>query len=190
MGRADKREAIMRAAMAVFGRVGYLVASIDMIAAEAGVSTRTIYNHFDSKEKLFAEVLLTSSRQVAEAHEALIDRNLTDVTDLESALVNLAEDWNRPSPQLADHFALSSRMAAEREHFPREIYEAWREAGPWRVQGALASRFEKLRDQGKLDMPDTRFAAHLLSVMVTESKDYKQIVHAFLYGYVPRRSAE
>ncbi|MFC0116022.1 TetR/AcrR family transcriptional regulator [Kibdelosporangium aridum] len=189
MVRADKREAVMQAAMKVFGQVGYLLASIDVIAAEARVSTRTIYNHFDNKEKLFAEVLLTSSRQVAEAHEALIDRNLNDATDLETALVNLAEDWNRPTPQLADHFALSSRMSAEREHFPKEIYEAWREAGPWRVQRALASKFEELRDQGKLDMPDTRFAAHLLSVMLTEGRDYKQVVHAFLYGYVPRRSA-
>ena len=55
--RADKGLAIMRAARAVFARDGYSRASIDVIAAAADVSTRTIYNHFASKEQLAVEVL-------------------------------------------------------------------------------------------------------------------------------------
>ncbi|WP_173132100.1 TetR/AcrR family transcriptional regulator [Kibdelosporangium persicum] len=188
--RNEKYDAIVRAARAVFGRVGYLTASIDLIASEAGVSTRTIYNHFDNKEHLFAEVLLASSRQVAEVHEAMIERRLTNVTDLPAALVALAEEWNRPQPEFDDHFAMSRRMGAERAHFPEKIYQAWREAGPWRVQRALAERFEELRDQGLLDVPDAGFAAHLFSVMIAEVRDYPKVVHAFLYGYLPRSCFE
>ena len=49
MVRSDKRRAIIDGALAVFARDGYTRASIDAISAEAGVSTRTVYNHFTDK---------------------------------------------------------------------------------------------------------------------------------------------
>lgn len=47
-----KREAILSAATKLFMREGYAV-SVDMVAAEAGVSKQTVYSHFGSKEALF-----------------------------------------------------------------------------------------------------------------------------------------
>jgi len=52
-----KREAIIQAAIAEFRANGFDVTSMDKIAATAGVSKRTVYNHFPSKEELFAEIL-------------------------------------------------------------------------------------------------------------------------------------
>ena len=52
-----KREAIVAAAIAEFRENGFEVTSMDKIAATAGVSKRTVYNHFPSKEELFAEIL-------------------------------------------------------------------------------------------------------------------------------------
>ncbi|MBT2342132.1 MULTISPECIES: TetR/AcrR family transcriptional regulator [Pseudomonas] len=52
-----KREAILQAAIAEFRSSGFEVTSMDKIAATAGVSKRTVYNHFPSKEALFAEIL-------------------------------------------------------------------------------------------------------------------------------------
>ncbi|MCL6703400.1 TetR/AcrR family transcriptional regulator [Pseudomonas sp. T1.Ur] len=52
-----KREAILQAAIAEFRSSGFEVTSMDRIAATAGVSKRTVYNHFPSKEELFAEIL-------------------------------------------------------------------------------------------------------------------------------------
>ena len=52
-----KREAIVQAAIAEFRANGFEVTSMDKIAATAGVSKRTVYNHFPSKEELFAEIL-------------------------------------------------------------------------------------------------------------------------------------
>jgi TetR/AcrR family transcriptional regulator of autoinduction and epiphytic fitness len=52
-----KREAIIQAAIAEFRAHGFEVTSMDKIAATAGVSKRTVYNHFPSKEELFAEIL-------------------------------------------------------------------------------------------------------------------------------------
>jgi AcrR family transcriptional regulator len=48
----------MRAARAVFARLGYTRASTELIAGEAGVSTRTLYNHFATKDELFRSVLI------------------------------------------------------------------------------------------------------------------------------------
>ena len=52
-----KREAIVLAAIAEFRDNGFEVTSMDRIAARAEVSKRTVYNHFPSKEELFAEIL-------------------------------------------------------------------------------------------------------------------------------------
>lgn len=52
-----KREAIVLAAIAEFRDHGFEVTSMDRIAARAEVSKRTVYNHFPSKEELFAEIL-------------------------------------------------------------------------------------------------------------------------------------
>ncbi|RMN31428.1 Regulatory protein, TetR, partial [Pseudomonas cannabina] len=53
----QKREAIVLAAIAEFGDRGFEITSMDRIAARAEVSKRTVYNHFPSKEELFAEML-------------------------------------------------------------------------------------------------------------------------------------
>src|SRR3546814_1888088 len=52
-----KRAAILDAALSEFRATGYEATSMDRIAASAGVSKRTVYNHFDGKEALFTHIL-------------------------------------------------------------------------------------------------------------------------------------
>jgi len=52
-----KRQAIVDAAIAQFRSTGFESTSMDKIAASAGVSKRTVYNHFPSKDELFAQIL-------------------------------------------------------------------------------------------------------------------------------------
>jgi TetR/AcrR family transcriptional regulator of autoinduction and epiphytic fitness len=52
-----KRLAIVDAAIEEFLASGYDATSMDRIAARASVSKRTVYNHFPSKEVLFAAIL-------------------------------------------------------------------------------------------------------------------------------------
>lgn len=49
----QKRAAVLAAAQAEFQEKGFALSSMDAIAARAGVSKRTVYNHFASKEALF-----------------------------------------------------------------------------------------------------------------------------------------
>ncbi|MGI4861250.1 MAG: TetR/AcrR family transcriptional regulator [Janthinobacterium lividum] len=53
-----KRLAVISAAVDEFLLAGFDVTSMDRIAARAGVSKRTVYNHFPGKEALFEESLL------------------------------------------------------------------------------------------------------------------------------------
>lgn len=53
-----KRAAIVQAAVAEFRASGFEATSMDKVAATAEVSKRTLYNHFASKEALFAEILM------------------------------------------------------------------------------------------------------------------------------------
>ncbi|WP_126282279.1 TetR/AcrR family transcriptional regulator [Burkholderia stagnalis] len=52
-----KRAAIVSAAIEEFLAAGYDATSMDRIAARADVSKRTVYNHFPSKDALFAAIL-------------------------------------------------------------------------------------------------------------------------------------
>ncbi|WP_069269059.1 TetR/AcrR family transcriptional regulator [Paraburkholderia nodosa] len=52
-----KRAAIVAAAIDEFLASGFDATSMDRIAARANVSKRTVYNHFPSKEALFASIL-------------------------------------------------------------------------------------------------------------------------------------
>ena len=49
----QKRADILRAATEEFAAMGFASASVDAISARAGVSKRTLYNHFASKRELF-----------------------------------------------------------------------------------------------------------------------------------------
>ncbi len=51
------REHILRAAKDVFLELGFERASMDEVASRAGASKRTLYAHFESKEKLFLAVI-------------------------------------------------------------------------------------------------------------------------------------
>jgi len=54
---ARKRAAIVDAALQAFLGAGYAEASVNAIAASAGVSIKTLYRHFESKDELFAAVM-------------------------------------------------------------------------------------------------------------------------------------
>lgn len=55
--RAVYRQAILEAAMRVFGSMGFRDSKIADIATEAGVATGTLYNYFSSKEEIFQSIL-------------------------------------------------------------------------------------------------------------------------------------
>lgn len=195
--RTDKRRAILEGALEVFARDGYTRAGIDVIAKEAGVSTRTIYNHFQDKAALFQTVISQSADQVAEAHTAVIDSYLRKVTDLEDDLTELGMALTRRgATDHARHFALVRHIQADADHIPRPAVQAWQDAGPLRVRRHLADRLAALPGL-RLDDP-ARAALHFTALISPDTAygapapDEAYIragVRAFLYGYHREGSA-
>jgi AcrR family transcriptional regulator len=199
----DKRRAILRGGLTVFARQGYTRGSIEAIAEEAVVSTRTIYNHFGDKAKLFEAVIQASATEVADAQVRLINQYLHRVTDVEADLIEFAIVWATPMSEFADHFAMVRQVNAEIGHLPPAVIQAWQEAGPRRVGEVLAAKFSELADRAllRLDDPD-RAAVHfsLLTTGEVRSRGYggalpvsteeistaaTEGVRAFLHGYGP-----
>ncbi|MFC8373748.1 TetR/AcrR family transcriptional regulator [Streptomyces sp. PU_AKi4] len=172
-GLAEKRQAIVRGARRVFGRDGYTRAGMDSIAKEAGVSTRTIYNHFpEGKAQLFRVVVVEGSEEVVRSHLDAVDRRLHKVTDLEADLIGFAHAWMSPMYRHHDHFAVVRQLRAEVGHIPREFLDAWRAAGPDRALKGVAARFRELAEDGLLDAPDPeRAASHFLQLTAGEIND-------------------
>lgn len=198
MPRAGKRQEVLAGALTVFARDGYARASIDVIAAAAGVSTRTLYNHFGDKAGLFRAVIQESATKVAAAQLAIIEARLTEITDLEADLVEFGIAWRTPMPDYAEHSALVRQVNAEAGHIPQAAIDAWQEAGPIAVRRALAGRLAAFAADGLLRIDDPMRAALHFSLLISganpsyrggsmtpdEIKDAVTTgVHAFLHGY-------
>ena len=61
---ARKRTLLVEAALTAFLQSGYAEASVNHIAAAAGVSIKTLYRHFDSKDELFSAVMQAACGQL------------------------------------------------------------------------------------------------------------------------------
>ncbi len=201
-GQPDKRRAIISGAVTLFARDGYTRASLDAIAAEAGVSNRTIYNHFTDKADLFQAVIQESTQRVADTMVDLIDRHLGKIIDLESDLADLGLAFlSLLTSDLAPHFAIVRQINAETEHIPPTALELWQDTGPGRVKHHLAGRLREIADRGQLVIDDpARAAGHLMLLVSAENlrdratpHDRAEVttmvaagVHAFLHGYEQR----
>lgn len=176
-GRADKAAAIANAACQVFGRDGYARAGIDTIAAEAGVSTRTIYNHFPGgKMELFRTVMEWSSAQVRDEQLARLRRYLDPErpphpADLERDLLALARSWGDLMTDFREHFALVRHINGEAGHIPAGVLEAWQEAGPRAVRRELTAVLAAFHDHGLIDVHGdaARAARHFTALISAEA---------------------
>lgn len=198
-GLADKRRAILAGALTVFARDGYTRASVDAIAAVAGVSTRTVYNHFTDKAELFRTVIQESAARAADAQIAIIERYLHRVVDLEPDLVEFGLAFAGPArSEYAEHSALVRQVNAEVGHIPHDAIEAWQETGPRRVRRALAGRLRDLAERGLLRIADAERSALQFMLLIsagnpsyqgevpTEQDVTEAVttgVHTFLYGH-------
>lgn len=69
---ADKREAILRAAVKVFARKGYFNSKVSDVASEAGIADGTVYLYFKSKDEILHSIFdQAMSRFIAEGKTEL-----------------------------------------------------------------------------------------------------------------------
>jgi TetR/AcrR family transcriptional regulator, mexJK operon transcriptional repressor len=177
-----KGEAIAAAALRLFLRDGYERTSVDAIAAEAGVSKRTIYNRYGDKENLFLSVLRDTYNSMMVTFREIVDKHFADVTDAQQDLTAFALEVARTMTTSPDRIALVRLIMAEAPFFPALIRA---EQGPTTMHGSVTACLARLAGEGRLAITDPAEAAeHLLALTIN------RINARTMFGVIPVSDAE
>jgi TetR/AcrR family transcriptional repressor of mexJK operon len=148
----QKREAILKGAKTVFLNHGFGDASMDEIAAAAGVSKMTVYRHFGSKEDLFAGVITELCQRIVteEIDEifALPPREALRAFARKMTVIVFARDTAE----------LHRIVIAEARRFPK-LGRLFYATGPQACIDALEGYFVRHRGDPALKVADPRRAA-------------------------------
>lgn len=142
--------------MEAFMEEGYR-ASIDRIAARAGVARQTVYNHFASKDDLFSEVAHIAAGAILVSLDG-------DGGDIRERLLRFGTALRQRV--IGDEgLAMFRTLSAEAPRFPA-LAKAFLDKGPEQAARRLAEFLARAMDEGKLRRDDPRFAAEMLLSML------------------------
>jgi len=197
-------DTLLGAATRVFLRDGYGAASIDKVAHEAGVSTRTIYERFRNKADLLAAVI---TRLVERDMATVLATEALDRMELREALMAIGETITGRACD-PDAAALFRIVATEAQRFPA-LAAKMRGSTKAHVDNAIANYFRVQIRRGNLALSDPDRAAALFMQMVCAelhecllfgsveemskldfTTHLNQVVEIFLNGAVPRCDAD
>ena len=177
----EKHLAIIEAAKALFLETGFGPTSMDAVAERAGVSKRTVYSHFESKEALFDSIMSQMCSVLGAAIQQQID-----------LMMAKAEQADGPDPEMPEMLqVLGSRfltlitdptdvalfriIIGEASRFPqlgREFFEK----GPKRLTEQLSVYFARQHDLGSLKVDDPNQAAWQFLAMVKDPLHLKLLI--------------
>lgn len=151
---------ILEAARNHFYAHGLERASVDAIAAEAGVSKMTIYSNFGSKEGLFGAVIQESTDGVMGGDAGV---EALDPTQPRKALLAIGEKFLtlvREEYTLGKMRSLYGVASSQ-----PEACQAFYREGPEKLTAELAAYLRRANDAGTLKVKNPRLAADLFLAM-------------------------
>jgi TetR/AcrR family transcriptional repressor of mexJK operon len=195
----EKRAAILAAAARLFVARGFDAVSMDAVAAEAGVSKLTVYNHFTDKENLFREAVVFVAEQYL-PHDVFqpaasggIREQLLAIGKAFAALMHSPESE-------AVH-----RMMASDARLSGQLGPMFYEVGPKRLLGEFGAFLSGAVAAGQLEVPEVeRAAEHFFALLKGEAMNrmlwgcqgfcshgdsdahIASVVDLFLRAYAPR----
>lgn len=148
-----KRAAILEAAKQMFTQGGFDGASMDQIAAAAGVSKLTVYSHFGDKDTLFAAAVKSHCEQ--QLPSSLFEP--VPQAPLRERLLTIARAFyamvSAPSAVAGHRMLCTPHLAGS------PLPQLFWEAGPKRVQTDFAGLLQRRIDAGELEIDDVALAA-------------------------------
>jgi TetR/AcrR family transcriptional regulator len=146
---STRREAaILHAATRLFGQKGYEATRTADIAAEAGVTERTLFRYFPSKEKLYRRVMFPALLAAA-VPRALMDAGVAFGTDADSYV-----QWHsrvlgmrvKAARDAAPQFRLLVAGLMSDEPLRRKVIDIWRD----NVLKPLLATMRRFQERGEL----------------------------------------
>jgi AcrR family transcriptional regulator len=153
------QEAVVRAATKLFAVHGYRGASLDMIAAQLGVTRQAVLYYFPTKVKLLIAVLELRDREDTARFTALAEEHHWSLGDALAAVVR----HNLQHPELARLYTVLAAEAVEPGH----------PAHDWFV-----ARYSRLRGQltaALADAPDSALGPEALAIALVALLDGLQL---------------
>lgn len=123
--RSETRQTILKAAYELFFRQGFARVSVDAIAERAGVTKRTVYYHFPSKDDIAAAALDVQHLAMMAQYRSWLSPDADSVQSVLEHLFDRLRDWSaqpgwngsgfsRIGAELADMRGHPARLAAHR----------------------------------------------------------------------------
>lgn len=173
---ADTREALIAAALEVFGTTGFTDATISEISRRAGRAHGSFYTYFDSKEAIFREVIRTINQ---DEHE----RRLADPAPSQTATVTPEQRIARTNDRFVETYRRHARTLASYEELAARDDETRllrRSTRLGYIERTIAS-IERWQADGTVDASiDAEAVAHCLGSMV------ERVAHMrFVFGDGP-----
>ena len=106
---------IYAAAYALLYKEGFSRTTMDAIAARAGVTKKTLYYHFDSKDALVAALLEHQRARTLAMFQSWADPRATAPGDFVSSLFDKLRDWTEAKPWYGSGF---TRLTMELADLP------------------------------------------------------------------------
>ncbi len=152
----QKRRQVISAAARLFATKGFHSASVNDIAASAGVSVGFLYSYFDSKEDIFEAVFLEATQIIADVQTEALSQGGTCRDKLKALIVSSLLVARRNSPFVEVYMSLS---APGMEQFAKRFAPMLEEIG--------LLLYKKILDEGiasgeiRSDL-DTNMAAYVI----------------------------
>ena len=188
----DTRQRLLDAACEAFREEGYQV-SIERLAARAQVARQTLYNHFPSKDVLFAEAV----RHAIQSVLVTLDGD----GEVRDTLLAFSEAY-RAKLLSPEGIAIFRTLMAEAPRFPALAKQFFRQ-GPQTTRKRLAEYFARMMQAGRLRKDSPDFAAEMLTAMLVDfdrlrglmnlqtdlldSAKTAQVVDCFLRAFAPKK---
>lgn len=158
--RARKADEVLDAARSVFLQRGFDSATVEEVAAQAGVSKATVYSNFRDKEALLAAMVdraTAESQAILESAVAPLDGPGTLRERFTRVGLALARGVLRPEVVQLRRLAISTAV-----EFPASAALYW-QRGPAATIEMLAERLRAMDAAGNIRCPDPRSTAALFA---------------------------
>lgn len=158
--KAEVRKRIVDAAVTQLAEGGYASATVQVVAARAGVATGTVYRHFPSKAELFAEVFRRASKREMDVLAHAVEPDGRPVVERIGAAVETFARRALAAPTRA--YALIAEPVDPAVEAERLVFRRG-------YRDAFAAALEEGAESGELAPHDTQMLAAALVGVIGET---------------------